>query len=85
MVLRSVRNDGRGMDCFVAYAPLRKRLAFVAGNVGTIDARLHSRGATRPSDESLASRMIEGAGKAGAHRTRGLVCKIENTRVSHHR
>jgi hypothetical protein len=28
----AIQNRAKGLDCFVAIAPLRKRFAFVAGN-----------------------------------------------------
>jgi hypothetical protein len=31
---QSMARRNERMDCFVAFAPLRKRFAFVAGNVG---------------------------------------------------
>jgi hypothetical protein len=64
------------LDCFVALL-----LAMTKS-----DTRLYSRGTLRPSDtERNVPRSMRAQGRPGAGGTRGLVCELENTRVSHHR
>jgi len=52
------------MDCFVAFAPLRKRFAFVAGNDVKTHVRLPAAQNARAMHDPFALNT-EGAGNAG--------------------
>jgi hypothetical protein len=60
--VEAIQSRKKNLDRVVAFAPLRKRFAFVAGD----DAHRRSRGATRPRlARHLSLSRMEGAGKAG--------------------
>jgi hypothetical protein len=73
------------MDCFVAFAPLRKRCAFVAGNDGATRLRVPAARYARIVRESRPSKRPRAQGKPGVRCTRGRAWCVVNTRVSHHR
>jgi hypothetical protein len=72
------------MDCFVTFAPLRKRFAFVAGNDGGTHLRILAARYTRGFSKSLSLRKQRAQGKPSVRCTRSRACSVVNTRVSHH-
>jgi hypothetical protein len=72
------------MDCFVAFAPLRKRFAFVAGNDGETHLRILAARCARGLLETSALFRQRAQGKPGVRCTRSRACSVVNTRVSHH-
>src|SRR5579863_2903176 len=77
---QSIEQQARKLDCFVAYAPVRKRFAFVAGN----DGRAHFRDpAARPArvlPSTSRSLKSEGAGNAGC--TMHPQPRVENAKTT---
>jgi hypothetical protein len=73
------------MDCFVAFAPLHKRSAFVADNDGATHLRVPAARCARGFSKSLTLREQRAQGKPGVRCTRGSACSVVSTRVSHHR
>jgi hypothetical protein len=73
------------MDCFVAFAPLHERSAFVADNDGATHLRVPAARCARGFSKSLTLREQRAQGKPGVRCTRGRACSVVSTRVSHHR
>ena len=72
------------MDCFVAYSPLRKRFAFVAGNDDQTQLRDLAARYARVLLRTSRPLLLEGAGNAGRRCARSRAWCVVNTRVSHH-